>query len=259
MAWRNKSNRSDRAEDSSADLVYGRWPVREALAAGQVAKIFVARGVNGGPVEEILRIARDKKVPFHWVERQKIDELAGDEAVHQGVAAYATPIKFSDVNEIIGLAKNFRDKRPAAIFLDGVTDPHNLGSILRSAVFFGVPAVVIPKWRAATLTGTVVRSSAGAARLISIAQVPNLVGAMELARKAGVWLVGADMSGDDIKQVDLPQPYILVMGGEGEGLHELVRKKCDMLISLKGHANRKGIDSLNVGAATAALLHSVSS
>lgn len=259
MAWRKDSRREQRSQsDTSSDLIYGRWPVREALAAGQVSKLFVARGTNGGPIDEILSLAKEKKVVFHMVERDQIDHMVEAGAVHQGVAAMVTPTRFADVDDLIDVAKEYKGKGACLLFLDGVLDPHNLGSILRTALFFGVPGVVIPKWRAATLTGTVVRSSAGAARLIPIAQVANLGTAMEAARKAGIWLAGADMSGEDVKKVDFPRPFAIVMGGEGEGLHELVKKKCDLLISLKGNPNRKGIDSLNVGAATAALLHAVS-
>lgn len=240
---------------NESDLIYGRWPVREALAAGQVGKLFVARGVSGGPITEILDLAQKKKVVFHWVERRKLDEMVEPGAVHQGVAALVMPAKFADLADLLAAAKSHKGQGPCLLFLDGIVDPHNLGSILRTAVFFGVPGVVIPKWRAATLTGTVVRSSAGAARLIPIAQVANLGQAMEEARKKGIWLAGADMAGEDVKQVDFPRPFAIVLGGEGEGLHDLVKKKCDLLISLKGDPARKGIDSLNVGAATAALLH----
>lgn len=237
------------------DLVYGRWPVREALEAGQVGKLFMARGVSGGPINEILALAQKKKVVFHWVERRKLEEMLGRDAVHQGVAAQVTPVKFTDLGKVLSIAKSHQGRGPCLLFLDGVVDPHNLGSILRTSVFFGVPAVVIPKWRATGITGTVVRSSAGAARLIPICQVANLGNAMEEARKEGIWLVGADMDGVDVKNADIPRPFALAMGGEGEGLHELVKKKCDFNVSLKGHSARKGIDSLNVGSATAALLH----
>src|SRR5205823_203140 len=100
----------------------------------------------------------------------------------------------------------------------------------RSAVFFGVPGVVIPKWRAASLTGTVVRSSAGAARLIPVAQVANLGTALQEAKKRGLWIIGADMDGEDVKSADVPRPFSLVLGGEGEGIHDLIRKKCEMVV-----------------------------
>ena len=242
----------------SSDLIYGRWPVREALAAGQVSKLFVARGVNGGPINEIIDIAQKKKIAFLWVERRKLDQMVEAGAVHQGVAAFVTPTRFADLDDLLDIAKNHSKPGPCLLFLDGILDPHNLGSILRTAVFFGVPGIVIPKWRAATLTGAVVRTSAGAARLVPIAQVANLGNAMDQARKQGIWLVGADMAGGDVKKLDTPRPFALVMGGEGEGLHDLIKKKCDILVSLQGSPVRPGIDSLNVGAATAALLHSLS-
>lgn len=242
----------------SADIIYGRWPVREALGAGQAGKIFLARGANGGPIDEILKLAKEKRVPFHWVERRELDRMAGSDAVHQGVAAHVAPVTFADLHDVLESAKNSKTRGACALFLDGITDPHNVGSILRSAVFFGVAGVVIPKWRAAGLTGTVVRSSAGAARMIPVAQVANLATAMEAARKAGIWLVGADMDGVDAHQADIPRPFALVMGSEGEGLHALIKKKCELVVSLKGASQRAGIDSLNVGAAAAALLHSFS-
>ncbi|MCG3206209.1 MAG: putative TrmH family tRNA/rRNA methyltransferase [Elusimicrobia bacterium] len=242
---------------NETDLVYGRWPVREALEAGQVGKLFLARGVSGGPIQEILALAQSKKVPFHWIERRKLEEMAGFGAVHQGVAAQVSPIRFHELDSLLDLAKRHRGAGPGLLFLDGVVDPHNLGSILRSAVFFGVSGVVIPKWRAAGVTATVVRSSAGAARLIPICQVANLAQSLESAKKAGIWVVGADMAGEDVKKADVPQPFALVMGGEGEGLHVLIKKKCDLLVALQGHPERKGIDSLNVGSAAAALLHAL--
>jgi 23S rRNA (guanosine2251-2'-O)-methyltransferase len=144
------------------------------------------------------------------------------------------------------------------LFLDGILDPQNLGSILRSAVFFGVPGVVIPKWRAASPTAAVVRASAGAARLIPIAQVSNLVTAMEQTKKKGFWLVGADMDGQDAKKVDLPRPFGLVLGSEGEGLHHLVRKNCDVVVKIAKVSGGPGVDSLNVGVAAGILIHQFS-
>lgn len=239
------------------DVIFGRWPVREALEAGPVAKLFIARGANGKPIDEIIDLARRKHVAFHWVDRHKMDNMAGPDAVHQGVLAYVNPMTFADISEVLDAGKNHPGKGPALLFLDGIQDPHNLGSLLRSAVFFGVSGVVIPKWRAATLTGTVVRSSAGAARLIPVAQVANLGTAMEAAKKAGFWLVGADMDGEDAKKSDLPRPFGLVMGSEGEGLHDLVKKKCDIVVRI-AKTGKLGIDSLNVGVAGGILIHQFS-
>jgi 23S rRNA (guanosine2251-2'-O)-methyltransferase len=238
-----------------SDYIYGRWPVREALNAGPVGKIFIARGVSGGPVDEIVALAREKKVPFHFVDRYQIDRMVGGpDVVHQGVAAMVQPTRFAELDAVLAAAKAAPGKGVRLLFLDGVTDPHNLGSLLRSAVYFGVAGVVIPKWRAATLTPTVVRASAGAARLIPVAQVANLVSAIETAKKEGFWIVGADMDGVDARKADLPTPFALVMGSEGEGLHALVKKKCDVVVGIRRPEGARGIDSLNVGVAGGILL-----
>lgn len=236
-------------------MVYGRWPVREALHSGGVSKLLLANGTNGEPVEEVVSLARQKKVPFLWVDRRKLDQLVG--ANHQGMVAYVSPLQTAPIETLWERAKNHKGQGPCLLFLDGIQDPQNLGSILRSAVFFGVPGVVIPKWRAAPLTGAAVRASAGAARLIPVAQVSNLPTAMEEARDRGIWLAGADMDGVDVKKADVPRPFALVMGSEGEGLHQLVRKKCDLIVRL-GSSEVPGVGSLNVGVACGAFLHHLS-
>lgn len=242
-------------EREATDVIYGRWPVREALAAGPVAKVFVARGASGGPIDEIVALAREKKVPFHFVERHQIERMVGGaDVVHQGVAAMAQPVGFASLDDVLAAAKGSQSKGVRLLFVDGVTDPHNLGSLLRSAVYFGVSGVVIPKWRAAGLTPTVVRASAGAARLIPVAQVSNLGSALESAKKEGFWIVGADMAGVDAQKADLPRPFALVVGSEGEGVHDLIKKKCDVVVGVRRAANAKGIDSLNVGVAGGILL-----
>jgi 23S rRNA (guanosine2251-2'-O)-methyltransferase len=236
------------------DLVFGRWPVREALGVGPVKKIFLAKGIQGAGIDEIISEARERHIRCEWVDRSELDRWVGD-ANHQGVAAHVSPFQFCELDEIITAAKNSVSTGIRILFLDGIQDPQNLGSILRSAAFFGIPGVVIPKWRAASLTGTVIRASAGAARLLKITQVSNVVNSMEKAKKAGFWIVGADMEGQNVKTSDLPRPLCLVMGSEGEGIHELAKKKCDVLIQISSGTRGKGVGSLNVGVATGILLH----
>lgn len=238
----------------NSDVIYGRWPVLEALRAGQVGKLFVARGTHGENVEEILELAKQKRITFRLVDRFELERIAGRDVVHQGVAAHVAPMAYANLDEVALRARGHKGRGPAVVLLDGVLDPHNLGSILRSSVFFGVSAVVIPKWRAAGVTDTVVRASAGAARLIPIAQVSNLSNALEALRKAGIWIVGADMGGEDVKTVDLPRPFALVMGGEGEGLHKLVKQRCDVVVRIE-KTGGAGVDSLNVGVAAGILIH----
>ncbi len=243
------------SENEGSDFVYGRWPVREALESGAVIKVFIAQGVKGEPVDQIVELARQKKVPFHWIERVKLERMVTGN--HQGVVAQVTPFRFSEFDVLLKQALAAQVRGPSLLFLDGITDPQNLGSILRSAVFFGVPGVVIPKWRAASVTESVVRASAGAARHMSVAQVSNLAQSLEHAKEQGFWILGADMGGDDVKKMDPPRPFVLVLGSEGEGLHQLIQKKCDVVARIVKQHPGPGVDSLNVGAACAVLLHAL--
>jgi 23S rRNA (guanosine2251-2'-O)-methyltransferase len=238
---------------SAGDLIYGRWPVKEALQAGSVGKVFIAKGVGGDPINEIVKLAQSKKIPLQWVDRRRLDQMAG--AQHQGVAAQIGALMMMDLADLLAEAKATPSKGPSILFLDGIQDPQNLGSLIRSAVYFGVIGVVIPKWRAAPVTGTVMKASAGAASHIGIVEVANLSTAMETARKQGFWIVGADMSGTPVKKADIPRPFALAMGSEGPGLHELVRKKCDLLINIPKTRNDDVVASLNVGVAAGILLH----
>jgi 23S rRNA (guanosine2251-2'-O)-methyltransferase len=246
-------NNKDHREKREADVIFGRWPVKEALASGGVVKLLLANGARD--VDDLVALAREKKIPFHWLERDRLDQLAPGN--HQGVVAHVSTVSFVSSDEVLDKSKS--TKGPAIVALDGVLDPQNLGSILRSSNFFGVPSVVIPKWRAATVTAAVVRASAGAALKIPIAQVANLASFLETAKKKGFWIVGADMDGQDAKKADVPRPFVLVMGSEGEGLHQLVRKKCDLIVGISsGGAAGAGVSSLNVGVAAGILIHSLS-
>ncbi len=248
-------------QTESTDLLYGRWPVREALQAGRVLKLMLAQNSHGEAVQEIMALAKEKKIPFHWVDKMKLDKIAPGN--HQGVVAYMAPLHFADFKSLLREVSKSKSQSPALLFLDGILDPQNVGAILRSAYYFGVQGVVIPKWRAATISGVVVRSSAGAAQFIPIAQVSNLAQSIEAAKEAGLWIAGADMGGEDVKTAQVPRPFGLVMGSEGEGLHQLIRKKCDLIVSLRRpldfargkQAEGTRINSLNVSAACAALLH----
>ncbi|MFN0118566.1 MAG: 23S rRNA (guanosine(2251)-2'-O)-methyltransferase RlmB [Elusimicrobiota bacterium] len=250
-------NRNQSKNESGTDLIYGRWPVREAMERGTVLKLFFAKGISGSNVDEMMQLAKEKRSIIYWVERKQLDQMTNDEN-HQGMLAQVPPFAFADLEDIWDAALARPHKGVSVLFLDGIMDPHNLGSILRSAVFFGVSGVIIPKWRAAGITSTVVRSSAGAARLIPIGQVANLATAMEMGKERGFWFVGADVDGNSLKSSDIPNPFGLVMGSEGEGIHHLIRKKCDYLVKIDGALGRQGIDSLNVGVAAGILLHQFS-
>jgi 23S rRNA (guanosine2251-2'-O)-methyltransferase len=245
-----------RQDDEAGDYVYGRWPVQEALAHEPVTKLFLVQGQRGPQIAELLALAKAKRVPFHFVERRRLDQMV--DGNHQGLVAQVAPMHYAEAADVLAAARAANGTGARVLFLDGVTDPQNVGSILRSAVFFNVTGVILPKWRAAGLTSSVVRASAGAARLLPIARVSNLASALEDAKNQGFWLVGADVRGEDVGRAQVPRPFALVMGAEGEGLHELTRKKCDLLVRIERRFKGAGVDSLNVGAAAAILLHHLS-
>lgn len=238
---------------SSPVFIYGGWPVREGLAANLVSQVLIAHGASGEHINAVVKAARQQSIPVSWVSRQKLDGLANGN--HQGIVAQTRALGYSDINHVWAQASHSDSKGPRLLFLDGILDPQNFGSILRSAAYFGVPGVIVPKRRAAPLTSSVLRASAGAAFQVPIAEVSNLGMALEVARKKGFWVVGADMSGEDIRIADIPRPLILVMGSEGEGLHQGIKKKCDVIVSIKKFAKSSTLDSLNVGVACGVLLH----
>lgn len=236
-----------------SDRVYGRWPVKEALEAGGVSKLYVSRGAARSTLRDLLHLAKRKGVHYVFIDRRKIDQMASGR--HQGVVALVSPFRTRPFSDLVEACVRDASAGPALIFLDGVQDPQNVGSILRSAVFFGAKGVVVTKWRSAPLTGAVVRASAGAAGFISVAQVSNLATALREAKKRGFWIVGADMAGAPTASLDVPKPCALVLGAEGEGLHRLVKDLCDFIVAIPGEKERKGVASLNVSVACGILLH----
>ena len=238
-------------------LLIGRNAVREAIRAGRsIDKILVSTETDGS-LKEILGMARDSKLIIREVDRKKLDELCmpfghgGKTANHQGIVAYAAGVEYCTVQDILEEAKA-RGEQPFVIVLDGIEDPHNLGSIIRSAECVGAHGVVIGKRRSASVTSAAVKASAGAAEYMKIARVVNIRSAVDELKKAGVWIAGADMHGSPMGEQNLSGPLALVIGSEGDGLSKLVRESCDLLVSIpmKGH-----IDSLNAGVAAAILMY----
>jgi 23S rRNA (guanosine2251-2'-O)-methyltransferase len=231
--------------------VTGFHAVEQALAAGRALdRIVIARGRHGERVEAVVRLAKSRGVPVRFEDRGQIDRLAGTRE-HQGIAALSaakTTAEFEDL-----LAK--KAGRGLLVFLDGIEDPHNLGAIVRSSLAAGAHGVVIPERRAAGLTDTVERASAGALAHLSVARVKNLVRAMEEAKEAGYWLVGLDERAErSYTDVDLKGSVGIVLGREGEGLHELTRKRCDFLVALP---TTGPVRSLNVSVAAGIMLFEV--
>jgi 23S rRNA (guanosine2251-2'-O)-methyltransferase len=222
--------------------------VEEALAAGRpLDRIVIARGRHGERVEAIVQQAKSRGVPVRFEDRQQIDRLAGTRE-HQGIAAMVAAKKSVEIEDLLAA----KDGRGLLVLLDGVEDPHNLGAIVRSSLAAGAQGVVIPERRAAGLTDTVERASAGALAHLAIARVKNLVRAMEEMKEAGYWLVGLDERAEkNYTDVDLKSSIGLVLGSEGEGLHELTRKRCDFLVSIP---TMGPVKSLNVSVAAGIML-----
>jgi 23S rRNA (guanosine2251-2'-O)-methyltransferase len=228
--------------------VTGFHAVEEALAAGRALdRVVIARGRHGERVEAVARLARSLGVPVRFEDREQLDRLTGTRD-HQGVAALSAAKITAEFEDLLAT----RSESGLLVFLDGVEDPHNLGAIVRSALAAGAGGVVIPERRAAGLTDTVERASAGALAHLPVARVKNLVRAMEQAKEAGYWLVGLDEHAEkSYTDVDLEGSVGIVLGREGEGLHELTRRRCDFLVSLP---TTGPVRSLNVSVAAGIML-----
>jgi 23S rRNA (guanosine2251-2'-O)-methyltransferase len=225
--------------------------VEEALAAGRpLDRIVIARGRHGERVEAVVRLAKSRGVPVRFEDRQQVDRLAGTRE-HQGIAALVAAKPAVELEDLLR-AKNAHG---LLVLLDGIEDPHNLGAIVRTSLAAGAQGVVIPERRAAGLSDTVERASAGALAHLPVARVTNLVRAMEEMKEAGYWLVGLDERADkSYTEVDLKGPVGIVLGSEGEGLHELTRRRCDFLVSLPTSGP---VRSLNVSVAAGVMLFEV--
>jgi 23S rRNA (guanosine2251-2'-O)-methyltransferase len=234
------------------DRLTGIHAVREALEAGRAFdRIVIARGRQDTRVEEIVKLARGRNIAVRFEERGQLDRLA-DSKDHQGVVALAATREAATLDDILTAANAGGGERGLIVLLDGVEDPHNLGAIIRTALAAGAHGVVIPERRAAGLTDTVARASAGALSHLPVAKVTNLARAMEELKQAGYWLIGLDEDAPkSYTQADYTSPVGIVLGGEGQGLHELTRKRCDFLVSLPTVGPVK---SLNVSVAAGVVL-----
>src|SRR5437870_90113 len=234
------------------DKLTGIHAVKEALEAWRpIDRIAIAKGRQDTRVEEIVQLARKQGVPVRFEDRGQLDRLANSKD-HQGVVALAAARAAATLGDILAVANAGSGQKGLIVLLDGVEDPHNLGAIVRTALAAGAHGVVIPERRAAGLTDTVARASAGALAHLPVAKVTNLVRAMEELKEMGYWLVGLDERGDkSYSEVDYTTATGIVMGSEGSGLHELTRKRCDFVVSLP---TTGPVKSLNVSVAAGVVL-----
>jgi 23S rRNA (guanosine2251-2'-O)-methyltransferase len=234
------------------DRFTGIHAVREALEAGSTFdRIVIAKGRQDSRIEDIVQLARERGVTVRFEDRGQLDRLANSRD-HQGVVAIAAARAAATLEDILERANHSKGQQGLIVLLDGVEDPHNLGAVVRTALAAGAHGIVIPERRAAGLTDTVARASAGALAHLPVAKVTNIPRTMEELKEAGYWLVGLDEEGEKrYTEVDYTPPTGIVMGGEGKGLHELTRKRCDFVVSLPTSGPVK---SLNVSVAAGVLL-----
>ena len=235
------------------NIIEGRNAVLEAFRAGKpIDKLFVLDGCTDGPVRTIVREAKKHDVILQYVSKERLTQLS-ETGKHQGVVAFAAAYEYSEVEDMLALAKE-RGEEPFLILLDNIEDPHNLGAIIRTANLAGAHGVIIPKRRAVGLTATVAKTSAGALNYTPVAKVTNLKKTMEELKEKGLWFVCADMGGEQMYRLNLTGPIGLVVGSEGEGVSRLVKENCDFTagIPMKGE-----IDSLNGSVAAGVLAYEI--
>ena len=233
--------------------IEGRNPVMEAFRAGKpIDKLFVLDGCQDGPVRSIIREAKKHDTLIQFVTRERLDQMS-ETGKHQGVIAYAAAYEYAQVSDILENART-KGEPPFVFLLDNIEDPHNLGAIIRTANLAGAHGVIIPKHRAAGLTATVAKASAGALNYTPVAKVSNLGSTIEELKKEGLWFVCADMGGEVMYRLNLTGPIGLVIGNEGNGVSRLIREKCDYIASspMKGD-----IDSLNASVAAGVLAYEI--
>ena len=233
------------------NLLVGRNPIREALKSNRdLEKLLVAKGELQGSAREILQMARDAHVVIQEVDKTRLDEIAPH---HQGMIAYASAYQYSTVAEMLDAAQE-KGEDPFLVILDGVTDPHNLGAVIRSAECAGAHGVIVPERRSVGLTPAAVKASAGAIEHMKVARVSNLNRTLEELKKIGVWIYALTMDGKDYQKIDFRGPCALIIGSEGEGISRLVLENSDVQVSLpmRGH-----IDSLNASVAAGIVMYRV--
>lgn len=236
------------------EMIEGRNAVLEALRAGRALdKVYIARGETDKALAHIAGLARERGVSVSDCDRRKLDAMSVTKA-HQGVIAVCAVREYASLDDILALAES-RGEAPFVVVCDEISDPHNLGAIIRSAECVGAHGVVIPKRRSAGLTAVVGKTSAGAAEHLPVARVANISAALQELKDRGLWVYGAAAEGSSpMWETDLTGPLAMVIGSEGEGLGRLVRERCDFLVSIP---LRGKVSSLNASTAAAVLMYEV--
>lgn len=233
------------------DKIIGRNPVLEAIKAGRsIDKILIKKGKYEGSVIPVVKKAKEAGIIIQEVDRARLDALA-EGGNHQGVIAYVSAHDYVSVDDILKKALD-KGEAPFVIICDKITDPHNLGAIIRTANCAGAHGVIIPKRSSAGLNSVVAKTSAGAVEYTGVARVTNIADTIEKLKKQGMWIAAADMDGQEMYSVDLKGSLGIVVGSEGEGVSRLVKEKCDFIVSIPMHGE---ISSLNASVAAGVLMY----
>ena len=235
------------------DFVFGRHAVVEALQTpDRVNRVFIQEGTSGRDAAKVIELAREKGIQVQTVPKTKIEDLVGN-AVHQGLVASIAAYEYADLEDVFKKAEE-KGEDPFIVILDGVEDPHNLGSILRTADATGVHGIIIPKRRSASLTATVAKASTGAIEHVPVVRVTNLTQTIEQLKARGIWVFGTDMNGTDYRKWNTSGPLAIVMGNEGKGVSRIVKESVDEMVTIPmvGH-----VQSLNASVASALMMYEV--
>ena len=240
------------------DLIIGRNTVKEAIKSGRdIDAVLVSSSASDGSIKEILSLAKKRGLIIKEVPPKKLDELSmpfgynGAPANHQGIAAQIPSVSYSDIEDIFAFAEK-TGRPPFIIALDGITDPHNLGAIVRSAEAMGAHGVIIPERRSASMTAAACKTACGAEEYLPIVKVANLARTIDDLKKRGIWAAAADMDGQPASKCDLSGALLIVIGSEGEGVGRLVKEKCDFTVKIPLFGN---VTSLNASAAAAVMIY----
>lgn len=232
-------------------IIYGRNPVKEAYRAGKtIEKLYLPKGAPDPVLSPIYKMAKEKRTVISYVDKFTMDKLS-EGGNHQGVLAQITDFDYSSVEDILALAKE-RDEDLLLVLLDGITDPHNLGAIVRSAECFGAHGIVIPKHRSVGVNDTVVKVASGATEHMLIAKVTNINDTIRMLKEHNVWVYATDFDGKAPKLTNLTGNVAIVIGSEGEGIHKLTKELCDDTLTIPEYGK---INSLNASVATGIILY----
>ena len=235
------------------NFVFGRHAVVEALQTpDRVNRVFIQEGTSSRDAAKVIELAREKGIQVQTVPKTKIEDLVGN-AVHQGLVASIAAYEYADLEDVFKKAEE-KGEDPFIVILDGVEDPHNLGSILRTADATGVHGIIIPKRRSASLTATVAKASTGAIEHVPVVRVTNLTQTIEQLKARGIWVFGTDMNGTDYRKWNTSGPLAIVMGNEGKGVSRIVKESVDEMVTIPmvGH-----VQSLNASVASALMMYEV--